>query len=285
MKATLDRLTDRYIFLLNPLAHRNACQVALPCLFRNIGEVVVKDDLTPVNTTREDEVRIQDSLVTIDHKIRIDPEITSAITLAHSSGERFGPRCYYRARLQAESLARFDRVLAVIQNAVESMMKERDVVSAIQVIIDKNFPVAFERVMAPLHPAEVLQMQHLQVCDQIDAEIAWERRAVPIELNKYPVLPDLSLNRQQTICGSIEIANPCEIRCSTKFSLKRVGPTMIGTAQALCLSFRFSLDGGCVVAADVEKATQNPIVTSDYQERFSGQFPGQKPSRFANLID
>src|SRR5262245_27241587 len=105
----------------------------------------------------------------------------------------------------------------------------RHVVAAVQIIIDKNFPVAVERIAASLHPAVIAESQFPHSTDQIGAEKVLKPGPFTIELHKHPVLPDRRLYRRQTVRRAIEVADAGEIRRPAKLSFERVGPAVIRT--------------------------------------------------------
>ena len=53
------------------------------------------------------------------------------------------------------ALAVFDHVVAVIEHAVEAFVQVRHVITAVEIVVDKNFPVAVEAVMPPLEPVKI----------------------------------------------------------------------------------------------------------------------------------
>src|SRR5262245_2234865 len=175
--------------------------------------------------------------------------------------------------------------MTVVENAVEPLMKMRNVVAAVQIIIDKNFPVAVDRIAPAVHPAEGVESQFLHSTDQIRAKKALERRSLTIELHKNPVLPDSRLDRRQTIRRAIEAADAGEIRGPAKGPFERVGPAVIRTTKIAGLSSGRGHDGGGMVTAYIEEAAQYPIVSSDDQKRLSSQFPRNVLSGHSNLVD
>jgi hypothetical protein len=156
--------------------------------------------------------------------------------------------------LQAKPPAGFDRVTAVVEYAVEALMKIGHVIAAVEVIIDKDLPVAVESVAPPLSPVEITQIQPSHSADEIGAEKVFERRASPIEFDEHPVLPDRGLDRREAVRRAIEVANAGEIRRPAKLSFERVSPAVIRTSQVARLAFGGGHDGGGMVAADVEEA-------------------------------
>src|SRR5262245_21196299 len=149
-------------------------------------------------------------------------------------------------------------------------MKIRHVIAAVEVIIDKDLPVAIERIAPPLRPAEITQIHPAHSADEIGAEKVFERRTAPIELDEHPVFPGRGFDRRETVRRAIEVADAGEIRRPTKLPFERVGPAVIRAAQVARLAFCGGQDGGGMMAADIEEAAQNLVVASDDQKRLPG---------------
>src|SRR5262249_12280796 len=102
--------------------------------------------------------------------------------------------------------------------------------------------------------------------------------------NKYPILPHRRLNGHQTIRCAIKIANTREIRRPTELSFERVGPAVVGTAQVTCHPFGCGHDGSGMMAADIEEAAQDLIISSDNQERLFTQLRRNILTGLTNLL-
>src|SRR5437870_5601998 len=126
---------DRRVFLLDAIAGVDAREVSTACGFGNVGEVEVKDDVGAINAAGNDKIRVHSAFVAINHEIGVDPVVEGVAT------------CCDRTGLQAKTLARFDLVIGVIENAVEILVKLRHMVATVEIVVDKNFPVASEGVV------------------------------------------------------------------------------------------------------------------------------------------
>src|SRR5262249_10841246 len=102
--------------------------------------------------------------------------------------------------------------------------------------------------------------------------------------SRTPGSPRPSSLRRKTVRRAIEVADAGEIRRPTKLPFERVGPAVIRTTQIARLSFGRGHDGGGVVTADIEEATQRLIVSSDDQKRLTSQFPCNVLPGFLNLL-
>src|SRR5205823_3792508 len=100
--------------------------------------------------TRYDQIRIHRALVPVDHAVWIDPVIKGPITFANCAGLRLRPFANQGTPLQTEVLPVFNHVVAIIEDAVESLMKMRHMISTVQIVIDKHLPVTVKGIMAAL---------------------------------------------------------------------------------------------------------------------------------------
>ena len=136
----MDGRADRDIFVLNFFATRNAHEIAFASCIRNIYEIEIEDNLRPAEAPREHEIRIHRVGINIDHEVRVDPVIEGA----GASGKR--------TPLKTEPLAELNLVFGIFQNAVESFMEVRYVITAVKIVIDEHFPIAVEEIVAALEP-------------------------------------------------------------------------------------------------------------------------------------
>jgi hypothetical protein len=176
----------------------------------DIGKIEIENNLTPVNCPRDYEIGIHDSLIPINHEIRIDPKIESPGSLANCARRRSASLSNYRARLQTDPLTDLDLIIAIIKNAVEPFVEIRYVIAAIEVIIDENLPVTGKRIAAALQPLEIFQRR--QSLKEIGAGKAFGSRAAALDLGEDPVFPDAGFNGSKTTGSAIEVADAGEIR-------------------------------------------------------------------------
>src|SRR6266404_7222418 len=148
LQPPLHRLANPQILILYLVPHRDTLLVVSAPSFAYVAEVVIKDDTAMIHIDRNDQIRIQISLVVIEHEIGMQPEIPGPVTLPRRARGgmlvRSLVRSYHRTRLQTISVLILDRVLLVIQNRIKSFMQMRYVISAIQIVIHKYFPVTMD---------------------------------------------------------------------------------------------------------------------------------------------
>src|SRR5687767_13819944 len=284
-QTALDRLADRDVFILDALAHRNTREIALPRVFADyIRKVKIENYLGLVHTTRNDEVRIHHAVVPIDHEVWINPVIERAIALSHSAGLGFGAVADDRAPLQTMTLAVLDHVLAVIEHAVETFVQVRNVITAVEVVVDKHFPVAVEVVMTALEPMQCAKLQPSDLINEVSAKKAFHGNRAFVKFNENPVFPFPELDWYKAMLRAIKIADARKIRRAFQLTFKRVGPAVIRAAKVCCFSVRFGHHCRGVMAAHVEKSAQNTIVPADNDDGFSSYVSGDVLAWLQHLV-
>src|SRR6185369_3495214 len=137
--------------------HRDTREVACArVLTHHIRKVKIEDHLSLVYTTRHHQVCIHDTVVPVDHEVWIDPIVERAVACSDCTGLRFRAGADDRAPLQTMVRAVFDRVVAVVEYAVETLVQIRYVITAVEIVVDKHFPVTVKMIMTPLEPVQIL---------------------------------------------------------------------------------------------------------------------------------
>src|SRR5688572_32696731 len=109
----------------------------------------------------------------------------------------------------------FNCVVAVVKHAIQTLMQIRHVITAVEIVIDEDFPVAIESVMTSLQPVQVCKIERVNLIDEVSSQkIPQRNRVVTADPGKHPVLPLVGLYRQQTICCLIKITDVGKIWCS-----------------------------------------------------------------------
>ena len=107
------------------------------------------------------EIRVHVPVVAIDHQVRMLPEIPGAIALTSRPNRGVFARSNHRARLQAVTIFVLDRVMLVVQNRIETLVQMRNVVAAVEKVVDEDLPVAIYVVGASV---KVLQLADAEWC-------------------------------------------------------------------------------------------------------------------------
>src|SRR2546422_646680 len=137
----------------------------------------------------------------------------------------------------------------------------RNVISAVEVIIDEHFPVA----MNVVHPAiKMMQLTDAQGPDTLhqSSEKLRQGQGLSVQIHEYEFLPCLSLNRHQAILLPFEIFHSVELRHSLQRSVQTVVPAVIRTMQDRSLPAGFRNHCSRVMTAHVEERPQHPIVAA-----------------------
>src|SRR5262249_7701603 len=104
-----------------------------------------------------------------------------------------------------------DRVLLVVENGVEAFVQVRDVVSPVEVVIDKHLPVAVDVVSAALEQMKIADAKRGHPFHEASQEFP-QRSRVWIEVHEHKAFPGLDTDRQQSVLRPIEVFNALELR-------------------------------------------------------------------------
>ena len=132
---------------------------------------------------------------------------------------------------RAEALAVLDRVIAVVEDAVEPLVQMGHVVATVEIVVHEHFPIAVKRVPAPLHPVQISETELLDLGGQAVAEKRRQRPARPANPDKHPLLPGAHVDWHETVRSAIEVAHSSEIGRACEPALERVGPSVIRAAE------------------------------------------------------
>src|SRR5208282_927826 len=106
----------------------------------------------------------------------------------------------------------------------------RYMISAIQIVIDKNFPVTVDVITMTRKVVQLTQSQWSDAIDQ-SAQKLCQRGRIRIQIHKYKLLPHIHLHRNQPIVLAFEVLHPIELRHPLKGSIQSVIPSVIWTMQ------------------------------------------------------
>src|ERR1700682_3788025 len=240
-EAALHGIADGHVFVLHPFADGNALAIVLVSSAADIGEVVVEDYGALVDRERRYEVGVHHAFVGVNHEIGIDPQIKgAALTRGGDAGARGGIGAgRERAGLQASALEIFDCVLRVLDDAAQFLVRMRDVVAAVEIIVDVDFPIAIERVDAAI---EVLQFfRELQRRDEFwnGAEELAKRRGLRIEIGEEGIFPGFGADSDESVLRAVEIADTVEFDHALERAINAVGPAVIGAAKLFSAAVGF----------------------------------------------
>ena len=145
------------------MAHYYAGEISCASRVGHVGKIKIEDHFRFVDATGYDQIGVHRALIPVDHEVRINPVVKGAFTFAYSAGLLFSSLGHERAPLQAEALAVFDHVLAVVEHAVKTLMQVWHVVTAVKIVVDEYLPVAVKSVMTALEPLEPEDLRILRL--------------------------------------------------------------------------------------------------------------------------
>src|ERR1051325_10227823 len=145
------------------LPYRDTRLVAPARGFAHNGKIKIKNHFSLIDPAWNNEIGVHCTVIPINHEVRIQPVIQRPLAASHRAGFRFGASADYGTRLQTKVRAVFNCVMAIIEHAVEPFVQMRNVVTTVQIVINENFPVAFEVVVTPLVPEEPIEIDWLEL--------------------------------------------------------------------------------------------------------------------------
>src|SRR5262249_40422646 len=132
---------------------------ALVAKFRSypLRKVEIKDDTAAIRAERYYYIRVHHLGIEIQHQVREHPPVLSLRARAHTRNVLgAGIRRFERAALNAAVSEHLGAIAAVIENTRETGMDVVDVVTAIEIIVDEDLPVARHVVAAAFDPAQTI---------------------------------------------------------------------------------------------------------------------------------
>src|SRR6266478_12499 len=159
----------------------------------------------------------------------------------------------------------------------------RDVIAAIEVVVDVDLPVAGDVVFLAIEEVQFAQAQGLTTSHQATQEIT-QRLGLKIEIDEYEGLPDLRLHRDQTVIATLEILHTDEFRHSFQGAVQTIVPAMIGAMQERGDPAGFGNHLGGMMPTDVVEGAQLAIASADGHDRFSGHGRAHKSAGLFDLI-
>src|ERR1035441_6939953 len=157
------------------------------------------------------------------------------------------------------------------------------VISAVEVIIDVDLPVAMY-VVAP--PVEVVQLADSEGRNALGeaAEELLQRRGLRVEVHEHKALPGFDLDGNQTVLRAIKVLHAIGLRHALERAVEAVFPSVVRTLQNLRMTAGLSHNGGSVVTADIIEGAQRTVGSANDDDRFSGQPRGYKVTRLLQLV-
>ena len=152
-------------------------------------------------------------------------------------------------------------------------MDRVDVITAVQVIIDEDFPVAGQLILAALDEKQHFQPQRRGPFRQRCQEFRQRLRPIA-HVDENQGSPGGDVYRQQTFHLAAEIGRAVELGSAAQPAGQVVGPTVIAAAEAgIDLAASQRSDSGSSMAANVKKRPKHAVEVA--QPGSAGpRFPG-----------
>src|SRR5215470_4271388 len=222
-----------------------------------------------IDIERQDKIRIHVTFVAIDHEIRILPEVPCAIALASVAGSGVLVRSHHGAGLQAISIFDFDGVLLVVEDAAQRLVQVRNVIAAIEIVVDEDLPIACNVVNLALKKVELAKSQRLAPLHQSGQEI-FEPFRLRIKVHEDKDLPSFDFYRNKTIFLALEIFHAIELRHPFERPIQAIVPPMVGTMKDGGTTTRFGHDLGGVVSANVIEGAKLAVGSTHSNDGLAG---------------
>jgi len=159
------------------------------------------------------------------------------------------------------------------------------VVTAIEIIVHVNFPVAIEGVDSAIEAVELFgELQRSSECGNFAEEIE-EGRGLAIEIDEEEVFPDVEAHGNEAVIGAVEIADAFKFHHALEGAIVAVGPAVVRAAKLLCATFFLGNDGGGVMAADVAEGAELAVIAADDDKRFVVEVDGEELAGIFDLIE
>src|ERR1019366_4318214 len=157
------------------------------------------------------------------------------------------------------------------------------VISTIQIVIDKHFPVTVDVVVLTRKVMEITQSQRSHPLHN-SAKKRRQRSRLRIQIHKHKLLPSLYLHRNQPVVLAVKVLHPVELRHPLERPIQPVIPSVIRTMQNRSLPARFRHHRRRVMPAYVIKRAQHAIIPAHRHQWLSRHRRGHELSRLFHLV-
>ncbi len=186
--------------------------------------------------------------------------------------------------MQTRALEILNRVFRVLDHATQSLVRVRNVVAAVQIVVHEDFPVTLQHVNPPVEILQLLgELQRRHNCRNRAKKIAHRRRPA-IQVHKHKILPSVHLHGHQPVFRAIEIAHALELHHAFQRTIVSISPPVIRTPELFRAAFRLRDHGRRMVPANVVKGAQHAITATRDNDRLSREVGREKTSFVSHLI-
>ena len=97
----------------------------------------------------------------------------------------------------------------------------RDVIAAVEIVVDEHLPVAVEGVVAPLHPVQIAEAERVQLAPQVGPEELLQRRTAGVGPGEHPLLRRPRIHGHEAVRRAIEVADAGKVRRALERAVER----------------------------------------------------------------
>jgi hypothetical protein len=280
----LDLLADADVFQLDLVRDLDALFDS-PFVSFGTGKIVIEDNTAAIRSQGQNDVRIRIALVDVQHQIGKDVDVVGDFSTAHlaNSLALLGSSGTERTDLGACESGDLTAVTRVIQDACEAGMDCVDMVTAIEVVIDEDLPVALQIIRATLNELKFFQTGIGQETrDRIEELEEWNsdrQRMDPDERS-----PGLDGKWEKSGVLTLEVSDSLEFRDTAKSAGQVVGPTMIPAAQPAGPATRFCQYQSGAMTADIEEGPECPVLIADDKDWPPGDLGCEEGVRLLHVL-
>lgn len=159
----------------------------------------------------------------------------------------------------------------------------RDVIAAVEVIIDVDFPVAVEVVRATLEKTQRIQPQRSDAFNEAGKKMR-KRFHLRMQIHEYKILPSFDSDGDESVLSAIKVADAVKVRCSFERAIDTVGPAVIGAAEIGGAAGGFSDDRCSVMAANVKESAKHAIGAARDEQRLAEKIRGEEFTASGDLV-
>src|SRR5258708_7468380 len=164
-------------------------------------------------------------------------------------------------------------ILRVVNIADQARMSDGNVI-ALEIVIDVNFPIAVDDVVAALGELQALELKTTRLLRNF-TEISRERHRVWIEINKDKLPPGFQPKRKHAHGAAVQEFDAFHIGSADQAAIERVGPTVVGATENI-FAAAAKRDGARAMTANIAEGAKSSLLVANDHDRFPDDFCGKK---------
>src|SRR5579862_2153084 len=151
----------------------------------------------------------------------------------------------------------------------------RHVISAVEIIVDVDLPVAVDVVSPAIKIMKLADAERSDALHQ-SAKKFLQRRSLRIEIYEHKTFPGFDADGKQTVLSAIKVFDSVEFGHAFERAIQAILPAVIRTLQHGCLTAKLGDHGGGVMPADVVKTAQRAVASAHDYYWLSGEPHGHE---------